>query len=59
MNILTQLKDFILKCGRVLRITKKPTMSEFKLISKVSSIGILIIGLVGFLIFMIMRLLKF
>ena len=32
---------------------KKPTMKEFETISKVSAIGILIIGLLGFLVSMI------
>jgi protein translocase SEC61 complex gamma subunit len=32
---------------------KKPTMKEFEMISKVSAIGILIIGILGFLVSMI------
>jgi protein transport protein SEC61 subunit gamma-like protein len=54
-----KIKEFLLKCGRVFRIMKKPTMAEFKLVSKVSAIGILIIGLIGFLVFLAMRLFKF
>jgi protein transport protein SEC61 subunit gamma and related proteins len=49
----TKLKGFIKECARVLRITKKPTMEEYKTISKVSGLGILIIGLIGFLVHLI------
>jgi len=35
---------------RVWRLLKKPTMEEFKTISKVSAIGLLVIGALGFLI---------
>ena len=49
-QLLAKLKDFVRECKRVLRITKKPSKDEFKNIIKVSSIGILLIGLIGFLI---------
>lgn len=35
---------------RVWRLLKKPTMNEFKMISKVSALGLLVIGAIGFLI---------
>lgn len=41
------------ECVRVFKITKKPSNTEFKIIVKVSSIGMLIIGLIGFIINMI------
>ena len=43
-------KDFLIECQRVLRITKKPDKQELKTIVKVSGLGMLVIGLVGFLI---------
>ncbi len=46
-------KSFIGECFRVLRITKKPDAIEFKTIVKVSGLGILIIGLLGFVVRMI------
>ncbi|MFT7615662.1 MAG: protein transport protein SEC61 subunit gamma-like protein [Candidatus Woesearchaeota archaeon] len=46
-----KLSKFYQECVRVLKVTKKPTMVEFKTISKVSGLGILIIGILGFLIF--------
>lgn len=50
---IVKLKSFIAECKRVLSITKKPTKDEFKTIVKVSGIGILLIGFIGFLIQMI------
>lgn len=49
-TVWSNFKRFIRECIRVLKITKKPTKEEFKTISKVSGLGILIIGLIGFLI---------
>ena len=45
-----KLKDFITECKRVLMITKKPDQFELKAIVKVSSLGILLIGAIGFLV---------
>ncbi|MFH0808478.1 MAG: protein translocase SEC61 complex subunit gamma [archaeon] len=41
---------------RVWRLLKKPTMEEFKTISKVSVVGLLVIGAFGFAIAVIMKL---
>jgi protein transport protein SEC61 subunit gamma-like protein len=35
---------------RVWRLLKKPTMEEFKTISKVTAMGLLIVGALGFII---------
>ena len=48
----TKYARFFQECLRVFMITKKPTNYEFKTIVKVSGIGILIIGLIGFVITM-------
>jgi len=50
-------KSFFLKCKRVWIILKKPSKKEFETIAKVSAVGILIVGTIGFLISMIMELL--
>ncbi|MEM2956055.1 MAG: protein translocase SEC61 complex subunit gamma [Candidatus Pacearchaeota archaeon] len=50
MSLFISLQDFLLKCKRVWVVTKKPTNLEFKTIAKASAIGILAIGLVGFLV---------
>ncbi|MFH1510121.1 MAG: protein translocase SEC61 complex subunit gamma [Candidatus Woesearchaeota archaeon] len=46
-----------MECLRVLKVTKKPTGFEFKTIVKVSGLGILIIGFIGFVITLIRQLL--
>ena len=45
-----KLKAFVGECMRVLKVTRKPDATEFKTIVKVSGLGILIIGLVGFVV---------
>ncbi len=50
-------KVFIIECRRVLKITKKPDQFEFKTIVKVSGLGMLIIGMIGFLITLVKELL--
>ncbi|MCK9596878.1 protein translocase SEC61 complex subunit gamma [Candidatus Pacearchaeota archaeon] len=55
-NVLTSLKSFIEKCKRVWMVLKKPTKQEFITVAKVSAVGILIIGLLGFIISIIMKL---
>ena len=43
-------KSFVAQSLRVWRILRKPSGDEFRLISKVSALGILALGLVGFII---------
>ena len=45
-----KIKSFIQESIRVLKVTKKPDAFEFKTVVKVSGLGILIIGLLGFVI---------
>ncbi|MBT3814950.1 protein translocase SEC61 complex subunit gamma [Candidatus Woesearchaeota archaeon] len=52
-----KIRRFFKETIRVLRITKKPNKEEFKSIVKVTGLGILIIGLIGFFIFLIKQLL--
>jgi len=56
-TLVRRLKRFGKECLRVLKITKKPSKEEFKTIVKVSGLGIIIIGLIGFLIQMVKQLL--
>lgn len=55
--MLERVKSFFLECIRVFRVTRKPGMDEFKIIVKVSGIGILLIGVIGFIISMIWQML--
>jgi len=46
----TKFKDFTKECRRVLKVTKKPSNDEFKVIVKASAIGMAAIGAIGFLV---------
>ncbi len=52
-----RLKTFFLQSARVWRVLKKPSYEEFKTVSKISALGILVIGFLGFLISLAMRVL--
>ena len=54
-EMLVKLKSFAIECKRVLTVTRKPTKEEFKTIVKASSIGMAVIGAVGFIIHIIVR----
>ncbi len=53
MKIIQPTKSFARKCVRVWHALKKPTMKEFKTVTKVSAIGIALLGLLGFIISLI------
>lgn len=55
-TLMQKLKKFYGECLRVLTVTKKPDKVEFKTVFKVSGIGVIIIGAVGFIITMIKQL---
>ncbi len=55
---LSKIKSFYNECVRVFKITKKPTNEEFKAIVKVSGLGILLIGFIGFIIHVIDQLIR-
>ena len=56
MSLFSSLKDFLQQCRRVWAVTKKPSSLEFKTVAKASAIGILLIGLVGFVVSTLIRL---
>ena len=49
-NIWSKFRRFTKECVRVLKVTKKPSSIEFKTIVKVSGLGMLLIGFIGFII---------
>ncbi|MBU3913301.1 MAG: protein translocase SEC61 complex subunit gamma [Nanoarchaeota archaeon] len=55
MAAMEKVKSFLAKCSRVWHILRKPSMDEFKNIAKLSAIGVLLIGVIGFLISMVMH----
>lgn len=53
MEIKESANKFIKQCMRVLKVAKKPDGEEFANFSKVTLVGIAIIGIIGFVIVII------
>ncbi len=49
---------FIKQCQRVLKVSRKPDREEFINVAKVTGIGIIIIGVIGFIIIIISQLIQ-
>jgi protein translocase subunit secE/sec61 gamma len=49
--------NFLKLCQRVLHVSKKPDRSEYFNVAKITGIGVIIIGVVGFVVSMIAQLL--
>ena len=49
-NIKEKTISFYLQCSRVWQLLRKPTGDEFKAVAKVSALGILAMGAVGFIV---------
>lgn len=52
----SELKSFVSKCKRVWIVLKKPSKNEYQTVAKISALGILAVGAVGFLVAMLMKL---
>ncbi len=50
MNVKETTSDFIKQSKRVLKVARKPDREEFFDFSKVTAIGIAVIGVIGFII---------
>lgn len=55
MEVKEKLSSFFQQCVRVWHLLRKPTKEEFKAVSKISAIGLGLIGLLGFIITIIMN----
>ncbi len=51
-------RKFLHQCKRVLQVARKPSGDEYRTIAKITGIGMIIIGIVGFLITLIAELIK-
>lgn len=54
-KLMRQISSQYHKYLRVWKLLKKPSMNEFKTISKVSAIGLLVIGALGFVIQLVVK----
>ncbi len=50
--------SFIKQCQRVLKVSKKPDREEYINVAKVTGIGIILIGVIGFIISIIGQLIQ-
>lgn len=48
--MIEKIKSFVIQSRRVWSILKKPSGYEYKTIAKISAIGILVLGAIGFVI---------
>ena len=46
------MKEYYKESVRVFKVTRKPTMSEFQKVLLITLVGMFIVGLIGFIIFM-------
>ena len=58
ISVLTKLKSFSQQCNRVWKLLKKPDKQEFTTIAKVSAIGLLLVGAIGFAVALVMKIAK-
>ena len=54
-RLFDSIKSFTIKSKRVWMVLKKPTRKEFEMVTKVSALGILALGVLGFLISIVMK----
>ncbi|NJE54917.1 protein translocase SEC61 complex subunit gamma [Thermococcus sp. 21S9] len=52
-STIEKIRTFLSESKRVLLVTRKPGMKEFKLAVKITGLGMIIIGLIGMLIRMV------
>ena len=58
MKIKIDVKGFVKKVVRVLKLSTKPSKEEFIAVAKITGLGIIVIGLVGYVITSLSHLLK-
>ena len=56
--MLSKIKSFVMQSVRVWHILRKPSSLELKTVAKVSAVGILIIGALGFAVSDVVKILE-
>lgn len=57
MRKFDELKAFFSKSKRVWLVLKKPSRKEFEMVAKVSAMGVIILGVIGFFISILIKIL--
>jgi protein transport protein SEC61 subunit gamma-like protein len=47
------MREFLQNCKRLFQVSKKPAQDEYVQVAKICGLGILLIGVVGFLIMLV------
>ncbi len=55
MAKIQEIKEFLKQCVRVLRVASKPKKREFLMTAKICALGIIILGLIGFIVYAIFK----
>ncbi len=58
MNPVEKITNFISDARRIFTVSKKPTMEEYKRMVAIVGLGIIVIGIIAFIIYMIFVLLR-
>ena len=46
----SKIRNFVSNASRVLRLTRKPARDEFLLVAKITAFGIVVIGVIGYVV---------
>ncbi len=52
-----KIAEFLKQCVRVLKVSSKPKKREFLLTAKICALGIVILGIIGFIVYAIFEML--
>ena len=53
MNVQESFNKFVKDSKRVLKVSKKPDRQEYFELAKVTSLGVVIVGVIGFIVFLL------
>ena len=53
MNVQESFNKFVKDSKRVLKVSRKPDGQEYRELAKVTSLGVVIVGVIGFVVFLL------
>ena len=53
MNVQERFDKFVKDSKRVLKVSRKPDAQEYRELAKVTSLGVVIVGVIGFVVFLL------
>ena len=53
MNVVKKITDFMESARRIFTVSKKPSWKEYSMLIKVTGIGILLIALIGYVMYLL------